>query len=155
MNKNIIHKTKSSNVELTRIKIEKTYKNLLCGLPTKELNKIVISDWEKNANSFCETENIFFIESEQTEITLNKKYKAIRLKRELEFGIPKHEIPYRLPKFVCIAEFIQSPNLTNFTDVHDVHSYDVFGLIWFQEKLTIKIPENITEYIIKKSEIHK
>lgn len=131
MNK-IVYDSETSIIELIRIKAESPYKNLLCGLPTKEINKRVISDGIEEAKSFCETENIFSIEPNETEIIVTAEY--------------KHGIPYKLPDFIYIAHFI-----CHSKDLTDINSYYSFGLIWYQDELSINIPSTIVDYIITKS----
>lgn len=134
MNQQILYKNDKITIELLQIKIEKTYRNLLCGLPNEEINNLIIANEIKSANLFCETDNVFFIEPLQIEIPFRKEI-------------------YRLPSFVCVAKMISYSTNTNLLDVDFNSFYHEFSLLWFQDNLSINIPENINEHIIKKSGI--
>lgn len=138
MNKKILYKNETSILELIGIKVEKTYRNLLCGLPTKDLNRTILSDEIENTISFSESENVFYIEPTQTEIFLEKEYKL--------------GTPYRLPDFVYMAKIIcysSDPDLMN-----PASYYFELGLLWFFDELSIEIPQNIIEYAIEQSKIN-
>jgi hypothetical protein len=140
MSKKVLYKNEVSTLELIGIKVEKTYRNLLCGLPTKDINRKILSDEIKNISSFSESENIFYIEPIQTEIHLETEYKLGK--------------PYKLPYFVYMAKIVcySSGNLMDFMN-SDSHYFE-FGLLWFFDELSIEIPESIIEYAIEKSKIN-
>lgn len=147
MENKIIFRKNNFTIELTQLKIEKTYRNLLCGLPTRKINKKLISNQIKEASKFCLSESdieIYQIEPNQVEIEIKSKYK---------FGKP-----YRLPTFVftamfnCYSSDLHMQNSETIFELQEKESiYFEFGLLWFQDNFSIEIPENITKTIIKKA----
>ncbi len=130
MTNQILHKNETLTLELVGIKIEKTYRNLLCGLPTKQLNKIIVSNEIEDTSLFSESENVFCVEPTEIKMPLEMDYKQGE--------------PYKLPNFVYKAKIISySPNndLMNF----DTYYFE-FGLLWFDDNFSIEIPQNIIEY---------
>lgn len=140
MSGKILYKDEVSTLELVGIKVEKTYRNLLCGLPTKDINKRILSDEIESTSSFSESKNVFYIEPIQTEIYLETEYKLGK--------------PYKLPYFVYMAKIVcySSENLLDLVDSNS--HYFEFGLLWFFDELSIEIPENIIKYAIEKSKIN-
>lgn len=67
-----------------------TYKNLLSGLPTLELNQGIIQDAQTQAKKLCNLDKIIFIEPLEQKLDLDVT---------LEYGEP-----VLLPKVLCIAE---------------------------------------------------
>ncbi|XZF14841.1 hypothetical protein ACTHGU_01785 [Chitinophagaceae bacterium MMS25-I14] len=119
----IIEGSKRANIK--RIKQRLTYDGLLAGLPTKELNQIILTKVQEEAKKFCMLNEVFLIEPEEPLI-------------EYE-GFYRPGVPARLPRVICIAE------LRYHSDAEI--GVAALGLIWFQDDFAFPIDADVLEKI--------
>lgn len=111
-----------------------TYKDLLCGFPTKELNEKIIQETNDKASQLCNQEHTIYLEPLQTPIETSK---------EIPYGTPM-----MIPKVACIAEVIVVESLKSslIDDVEDRLFVDV-TIVWFQESFCMPIESVILQQL--------
>lgn len=138
MSDKLIYKDEIITIELTQIEIYKSYRDLLCGRPTNEINERVISNAIENAKRFCETDNIFLFPPDLLEISLNIENDEIK--------------QFRLPYYTYIGNIECYPSPDDLVKLIDSSlSFNDFGLIWFKDELSIDFSQSIIEFILKKA----
>ena len=115
---------------ITQIKQWRTYRGLLEGLPTTEMNRCRLMATMEDAKKFCGQDEIYLIEPQQTPITIgdNDIY---------PFGTPAS-----LPNITCIAEIMYSRALRDQTK-----DFSSLGVIWFQDDYAFPINKDVVAKI--------
>jgi len=120
-----------------------TYKNLLCGLPTSEMNEGIIEDAVNYAKkTLIEAKKIFLIKPIETPIEVNEK---------LSYGAP-----FKLPPITCIAEisYWELLNYKTISSISDLNIHNMIevdykcsdlGIVWYQENFSMPVDKNILE----------
>lgn len=110
-----------------------TYQNLACGIPTANLNAVIMNSDQEQAQKFFGRETVYLVEPYQEPITLDKRLIDQYLDR---YSYLAESAPGRLPAIACVASLSDPRECTALT------------LLWYQSTYALPIDPQVEAQLL-------